>query len=96
MGAHRTIRTPSGYRGVRPALPERQADAVRPSTLDTAATISSSDGNFHKLRSATTASPTVTWKIPLLPATSSGSTPSSFFKAAAARTARGLYPQELQ
>jgi hypothetical protein len=46
--------------------------------------------------SATTLPSTQTWNEPGAPTASSLFTPSSFSSAAAARAARGLYPQELQ
>jgi hypothetical protein len=55
---------------------------------ETAWTISSSLGNAHELRLATTLSSTAISKIPPLPFTSSASTFSFDFSAAAARTAR--------
>jgi hypothetical protein len=46
--------------------------------------------------STTTLPSTQTWNDPGVPTASSVLTPSSFSSAAAARAARGLYPQELQ
>lgn len=66
----------------------------RPSADATAATISFSEGKPQNFRPMTSLSSTDTWKVPAGPTLSSASTSRDSLRAAAARVARGSYPQE--
>jgi len=78
-----------GYTNAHAVCGRASADA-------TASTISSSEGNPQNLRPITSLPSIETLKVPGEPTLSSGSIPRAFLRAAAARVARGSYPQEWQ